>query len=135
MSFVKKLKDNGYRISKAREIICDILESSGHSHYSVDEIHTKTQNIDKTIDLTTVYRTLELLEELNLIEHAHQEHGSGIYYKKEKNNSIHMTCYSCNKIFDVSNKTVEKINNELKRDLNFKEVRNHFIYSGLCNNC
>ena len=90
MSFVKKLKDNGYRISKAREIICDILESSGHSHYSVDEIHTKTQTIDKTIDLTTVYRTLELLEELNLIEHAHQEHGSGIYYKKEKNNSIHI---------------------------------------------
>ena len=36
---------------------------------------------------------------------------------------------------DAANKTVEKINNELKRDLNFKEVRNHFIYSGLCKNC
>ena len=79
MSFVKKLKDNGYRISKAREIICDILESSGHSHYSVDEIHIKTQTIDKTIDLTTVYRTLELLEEFLLKYYTlgvitHEEH-------------------------------------------------------------
>ena len=36
------------------------------------------------IDLATVYRTLEILESLDLVEHSHQQHGSGIYYLKTK---------------------------------------------------
>jgi Fur family ferric uptake transcriptional regulator len=82
MDFANHLKKRGYRITNAREVICTILENSGHKHFTVEELHTESVKKDKNIDLATVYRTLELLEDIDIIEHSHQVHGSGIFYLK-----------------------------------------------------
>ena len=87
------------------------------------------------IDLATVYRTLELLGEIGLIAHLHQAHGSGIYFLKNNENTMHIICLDCNKIIDVSSKSYNKINNLLMNETQFKLIRNNFIYSGVCGNC
>ena len=80
MDFVNELQKRGKRITYAREVVCKILETSGHKHFTVEELHKLSLKKDKNIDLATVYRTLELLESINLIEHSHQVHGSGLYF-------------------------------------------------------
>ena len=62
MDFVNELRKRGNRITNAREVVCKILETSGHKHFTVDELHKLSLKKDKNIDLATVYRTLELLE-------------------------------------------------------------------------
>ena len=71
MDFANNLKKRGYRITNAREVICSILENSGHKHFSVEELHNEALKKDKSIDLATVYRTLEVLEDIDIIEHSH----------------------------------------------------------------
>ena len=68
MDFVNELRKRGKRITNAREVVCKILETSGHKHFTVEELHKLSLKKDKNIDLATVYRTLELLENINLIE-------------------------------------------------------------------
>ena len=135
MDFVRELKKRGYRITKTREFICSILENSGHEHFTVEKLHQLSTKKDKNIDLATVYRTLELLESIDIVEHLHQAHGSGIYYLKSENDNNHIICDLCKSIFDLAKETKEKINKVLVKDSNFNVINHHFIYSGVCKNC
>ena len=78
MDLISKLKKNGNRITESRSTICNILEESGHEHFTAEELYNLALKKVKDIDLATVYRTLDILESLDIIEHSHQQHGSGI---------------------------------------------------------
>ncbi|MGI9599550.1 MAG: Fur family transcriptional regulator [Candidatus Actinomarina sp.] len=135
MDLLSQIKKKGHRVTRSRELICKILEDSGHAHFTVDELYKKVTKKNIDIDLATVYRTLELLGEIGLIAHLHQAHGSGIYFLKNNENTMHIICLDCNKIIDVSSKSYNKINDLLMNETQFKLIRNNFIYSGVCGNC
>jgi len=135
MDLLSQIKKKGHRVTRSRELICKILEDSGHAHFTVDELYKKVTKKNTDIDLATVYRTLELLGEIGLIAHLHQAHGSGIYFLKNNENTMHIICIDCNKIIDVSSKSYNKINDLLMNETQFKLIRNNFIYSGVCGNC
>ena len=135
MDFVIELKKRGHRITKPREVICSILETSGHEHFTVEKLHNLALRKDRNIDLATVYRTLELLEEVNIVEHSHQVHGSGIYYLKSEYDNSHIICESCKSIYDLKEKTKKTINEILIKDSHFDSINHHFIYSGVCKKC
>lgn len=135
MDLLSQIKKKGHRVTRSRELICKILEDSGHAHFTVDELYKKVTKKNTDIDLATVYRTLELLGEIGLIAHLHQAHGSGIYFLKNNENTMHIICLDCNKIIDVSSKSYNKINDLLMSETQFKLIQNNFIYSGVCGNC
>ena len=135
MDFVTELRKRGNRITNAREVVCNILETSGHRHFTVEELHLTALKKDKSIDLATVYRTLELLEDLDLIEHSHQVHGSGLYFVKDVHSNIHVVCESCRKIEDIDEQTSNEIKKLISKNSDFRELTNHFIYSGYCKKC
>lgn len=135
MDLLSQIKKKGHRVTRSRELICKILEDSGHAHFTVDELYKKVTKKNTDIDLATVYRTLELLGEIGLIAHLHQAHGSGIYFLKNNENTMHIICLDCNKIIDISSKSYDKINDLLMNETQFKLIRNNFIYSGVCGNC
>ena len=135
MDLINQLKKNGYRVTTSREIICKILEESGHEHFTADNLFKLARKYSKEIDLATIYRTFELLEELNIIEHSHQAHSSGIYYLKEAITSTHIACDNCNDIEDISSKTTNKVNELITKDTGYKIEKNHFVYSGKCKKC
>ena len=135
MDLLSQIKKKGHRVTRSRELICKILEDSGHAHFTVDELYKKVTKKNTDVDLATVYRTLELLGEIGLIAHLHQAHGSGIYFLKNNENTMHIICLDCNKIIDVSSKSYNKINDLLMNETQFKLIRNNFIYSGVCGNC
>ena len=135
MELIIQIKEKGHRVTKSRELICRTIEDSGHAHFTVDELYKKVTKKNSDIDLATVYRTLELLGEIGLIAHLHQAHGSGIYFLKNNENTMHIICVTCNKITDISSQTYNKINNLLIKEARFKLIHNNFIYSGVCQNC
>ena len=135
MKLISEIKKKGHRVTKSRELICQILESSGHAHFTVDELYKKVTKKSMEVDLATVYRTLELLGQIGLIAHLHQAHGSGIYFLRNEENIMHLICMSCERIIDISFETFTKINKLLMKETKFKSINNNFIYSGICENC
>ena len=77
----------------------------------------------------------ELLEELDIIEHSHQAHSSGLYYLKGKQTNTHIACEGCGNIEDISDKTMIKVNELIAKDSGYKIEKNHFVYSGICKKC
>ena len=49
MDFVNELQKRGKRITNAREVVCKILETSGHKHFTVEELHKLSLKKDKNI--------------------------------------------------------------------------------------
>jgi len=135
MNLIGEIKKKGHRVTKSRKLICEILENSGHAHFTVDELYKKVTKKSSEVDLATVYRTLELLGQIGLIAHLHQAHGSGIYFLRNEENIMHLICMSCERIIDISFETFTKINKLLMKETKFKSINNNFIYSGICENC
>ena len=136
MDLLSKLKENGHRITKARIAICNILESSGHFHMTAEEIfNTAKKQSSIKIDRATVYRTLDSLEELDLITHAHQPHESGYYFINKADLNTHIVCKSCKKIVDISKKLQKKILDTIEKETEFQLIDSNYILRGYCKNC
>ena len=136
MDLIAELKKNGYRITKARTAVCSILENSGHFHLTAEEIFKRVKTKSKVkIDRATVYRTLDSLEELNLITHAHRPHDSGYYFINKDNLNTHIVCKSCNKIVDLSKKSQKTILRNIQNETGFKSIDSSYIIRGFCKNC
>ena len=136
MDLLKTLKKNGYRITKSRKLICELLESDIHFHFNVKQLHQKINLLSKSnIDRTTIYRTLVALEELGLLQHSHIPHKSAIYFLNNNNQNVHLICEMCDKIVDVENHSVNSINLILQKDTNFDSINNNFVYVGKCPEC
>lgn len=136
MDLLNNLKKNRFRITESRKIICQILEKNIHFHFSVKELHKLVNSKSKSlIDKTTIYRTLDALEELGLLTHSHVPHKSAIYFINDKNQNVHLICEKCDKIIDLPNNSINSINSILKNETDFQAINNNFIFVGTCTKC
>jgi Fur family ferric uptake transcriptional regulator len=89
------------------------------------------------VDVATVYRTLELLEELQLVKHTHLGHGAASYRPVEDDH-VHVVCHECGRVVEVA-RDVEAAVAELERRLldgsGFAVDRSHLTIFGTCASC
>ena len=65
----ERLREQGYRLTPQRELVLDAVEKLGHA--TPDEVLAEVRDALDAVNVSTVYRTLEVLEELGLVRHAH----------------------------------------------------------------
>jgi Fur family ferric uptake transcriptional regulator len=89
------------------------------------------------VDVATVYRTLELFEELGLVTHAHLGHGAPSYRPAEDDH-IHVVCHTCGSVVDAPHDaihTVDALAQRLLDERGFAVDRGHFTVFGTCATC
>lgn len=142
--FCGRLRGCGRRFTAPREMILDIVEQS-NEHLSADDIFNSVKKIYPAIGLTTVYRTLDLLEEMNLLTRHDFGDGRARYEMirgvKEEDHHHHLICTSCNRVIDYRDfiedevELLKKTEKGLSRKFNFK-IEDHLIqFYGLCEKC
>jgi Fe2+ or Zn2+ uptake regulation protein len=75
-------------------------------HATPDQVHAKVARTAAGVNITTVYRTLELLEELGLVTHAHLGHGAPTYHAVTGEEHVHLVCRSCEHVDEAPPDTV-----------------------------
>ena len=139
-----KFKVCGYKVTVGRQAILDILHRS-NKHLSAEDIYLKVHEVYPSVGLTTVYRTLEILEKSGLIfkfdfgdKRARYELASS---EKEENHHHHLVCTNCNCVIDYMDfidqevKLLKETEKELSKKYNFT-ITNHLIqFYGLCEKC
>jgi Fur family ferric uptake transcriptional regulator len=128
IDLAERLRERGMRVTSQREQVLAAVRSLGHA---TPEQITESVN---GVDVTTVYRTLELLEELGLVRHAHLGHGAPSYRPAEDDH-IHVVCHSCGAVTDADPRLVEPLARRLLADDGFVLDRAHFTVFGRCRNC
>jgi len=125
---VARLRARGLRVTPQREQVLAAVRRLGHA--------TPEQLSDTVpgVDVTTVYRTLELLEELGLVRHAHLGHGAPSFRPAEDDH-VHIVCHSCGAVVDAAPDLVDDLAARLRREDGFELDRAHFTVFGTCRAC
>jgi Fur family transcriptional regulator, ferric uptake regulator len=123
-----QLRSRGLRLTAQRRQVLDAVRQLGHA--TPEQIGAAVPGAD----LTTVYRTLELLEELGFVGHTHLGHGAPVY-RPSDDVHVHVVCHSCGRVFDVDPVIVDDLARRLHSDLDFVVDRAHFTVFGRCSEC
>lgn len=133
--FLKELKKRGYRFTPQRELVLEIMHKV-EKPSTADEIFTCVQERVTSVDISTVYRTLELLQEFGLVS-AIQGSDRQLRFELLANHEphVHLVCRSCGKIFGVSMDEVQPLLDQLKMNYGFQPEVNEITLPGLCKDC
>ena len=129
-----RLRDHGYRITTQRQTVFDAVE--GLEHGTPDEILGQAQTVDELLNLSTVYRNLEVLEAVGLVRHAHLGHGSPTYHLADRHRHLQVVCGTCGQVQEVPVAVAHDLVSAVKADHGFSIDIDHFdvvaVDDGVC---
>ncbi|WP_199533610.1 Fur family transcriptional regulator [Romboutsia maritimum] len=138
MDLKKIIEDNGYKFTKQKKSILETLIKSD-IHLSAEEIYVIVKI--NSVGLATVYRTLKILKELNIIKEININ-GTNYYEMKifsKKPLHIHFKCIECNSIIDIDDKSLIldylKLNYKTEKEKDIIVFDADIMLIGLCNKC
>jgi Fur family ferric uptake transcriptional regulator len=133
-TFVEYLKKKAHRITNERFLILDSAVSM-NTHFDADELYLKMKNEYVNVSRATVYKTLELMSECGILS-KHNFKGDRTRYEKKfgRNMHYHLICTLCNRIFEFENPVIEKIQDKICKENNFKNVDHTFQVFARCEN-
>lgn len=127
------LRAHGYRITPQRQLVLEAVNAL--SHGTPEEILAQVQIKAAAVNLSTIYRTLEVLEEVGLVTHAHIGHGAPTYHTVETDVHIHLVCDTCGTVQSIPAEDAA-IFVELVRDkAGFETDVTHVSLHGQCATC
>jgi Fur family ferric uptake transcriptional regulator len=94
-----ELHEKGLRLTPQRELVLSAVRSLGHA--TPEEVAEKVRSTHPGINLSTVYRNLETLENVGLVLHTHLGHGGATYHAAEELTHLHLVCSDCGEIGDA----------------------------------
>ncbi|MBU2695775.1 Fur family transcriptional regulator [Pimelobacter sp. 30-1] len=126
------LREKGYRLTPQRELILAAVDALGHA--TPDEVLAHVQRTASTVNASTVYRTLEVLEELGLIRHAHLSDRAPTYHSTRGHEHFHLVCRTCREVISVDAVEAEPFVAVL-RTKGFTPDLGHLTVFGRCAQC
>ncbi len=133
-----KLRESGYKLTRQRIAILNVIFDNNDKHLSSEEIYDYVKEIDTDIGIATVYRTLQLFEELNIVYKVNFDDGFNRYelnIDSEDHQHHHLICLECGSIFEVKLDLLENLEKEIEVENGFKIVDHNVKFFGYCKDC
>ena len=135
----EKLKETGFKITPQRRAIIEILLKNDSEHLSSEEIYDLVRIDCPEIGLATVYRTMQLLDEIGTISKLNLDDGC-IRYElnlddEDTHHHHHLICKSWGKIIEVKEDLLDNIENEIQSLYKFNILNHDVKFYGMCENC
>lgn len=128
------LRQRGYRLTPQREMIVEAL-AHADGHVTAEEIYAQVSDRVQTVNIATVYRTLELLVATGLTSRIDLWDGRVVYTTAQHGPHIHLVCRCCGEIFNADHQLVDTLDGQLRSDYKFQADLQHLSISGVCANC
>lgn len=116
-----------------RQLVLDAVHDLGHA--TPEQVHQAVREVAAGVNITTVYRTLELLENLGLVTHTHLSHGSPTYHSVGEEEHVHLVCRVCGTVDEVDPRLLGPVVADLERHRGFQVDVGHVAFFGVCARC
>jgi Fur family ferric uptake transcriptional regulator len=126
---IRRLRESGLRLSTARRLIIEAL-------FAADgPVAAQRLAADLSLDESSVYRNLELLERQGLTRHVHLGHGPGLYALVGRDDGEYLYCERCEKVTLLAADELEAVRAEIRDRFGYQARFTHFAIVGLCSAC
>lgn len=128
------LKARGFRMTPQRQLILRAVAAL-HGHISVDQVYQRVVSQFPDVNISTVYRTLEVLEELGFVRHTHFHDSVAQYQRTDEAPHQHMLCSVCGVDRELDVALLQPLADELHRRYGFQADLTHTAIVGICSQC
>ena len=139
--FKKRLKEKGLKVTNQRLVVLETLETSSNQHLTAEQIFDLVKADNPEIGLATVYRTIQVLLELHLIDRVNFDDGSERYEivrmgtKGARHHHHHLICINCGKVFEFEEDMMEGLETEIEKKTGFQVIDHEVKLYGYCKEC
>jgi Fur family ferric uptake transcriptional regulator len=130
----ERLHERGLRWTPQRRLLVDVLAQTA-GHITAAELVERCREQDPEVTPSTIYRTLDVLEEIGLIRHAHGLDGREEFHVRPGPMHGHLMCKSCQRVWEIGAVEAASLVGALERDRDFVVDLGHLSIVGLCRDC
>ncbi len=127
------LRERGLRATPQRRQVLTAIVSLGHA--TPEQIHEQVHAQNPSVNLSTVYRALELLEELGLVSHTHLDHRAPTYHLASHARHLHLVCRQCGSVIEAELSIARPLATAIAERHGFTADLAHLSVHGLCARC
>jgi Fur family transcriptional regulator, ferric uptake regulator len=131
------LKKRGVRLTRQRRVLLELIDRSGR-HLDAEELLAMAHKVDPNINRVTVYRTLKLLKEGQLVDELDLMHYGGdqhYYETRMKGEHAHAVCLRCGKIEEFYGEPLQRLRRQIESHFGFQIVVARTEIGGYCSHC
>ena len=131
---LQQLRRDGTRITAARRaLVTALVDADGH-HVTADDLVETVHRSIPVVHRSTVYRTLEAMEQAGVVAHVHLGHGRAVYHLSDDRHH-HLVCDRCGAVVEVPEAVVAPLREQLAAGYGFVVNGRHFALPGVCRAC
>jgi Fur family transcriptional regulator, ferric uptake regulator len=133
-TWLNQLQENGYRLTEARRAVVEIIQKSTRALTPV-EVFDMARKKYRGLGLVSVYRTLEKLEELNLVQRVHQPQGCQAFIAESSGHEHLLLCQNCGQVTFFEGDDLDTLINTISNKTGYL-IHEHWLQLfGLCHAC
>lgn len=134
-AFFKRLRERGFRLTPQREMVLSVLHEI-EDFATAEEIYDLVSGISSSVDISTVYRTLELLQDFHMVASVDPGNGQRRYELLGVHGQhFHLVCRSCGEIIGVEPGAIKDFAMRMRDAYGFEIDLEHLSVPGLCQAC
>lgn len=127
------LRDKGFKVTPQRLAIYNTLQHT-KAHPSAEMIFNELQPLYPTMSLATVYKTIEILKEIGLIQVLNVGEDS-FRYDADTTNHPHVRCMRCGRVDDIEDIDSEDFISDVSKCTRYQLTGQQFYFYGVCPEC
>src|SRR5699024_6930317 len=134
----QQLQQSSYKLTPQREATLRVLIENEKDHLSAEDVYLKVKDKSPEIGLATVYRTLELLAELKVVDKINFGDGVTLFdLRKEgaKHFHHHLVCMECGKVEEIEEDLLPRVEERVENEFEFKILDHRLTFHGICASC
>lgn len=129
-----------YRLTPQRKLVLKIFLENKERHLSAEEVFQLSREKNEDIGLATIYRTLDLLDDLDLLHKMNFGDGRSRYELTSTNveqhhHHHHLVCLKCNRIYEVEDDLLQQLEDVVENQYQFLIINHNLQFFGYCAKC
>ncbi len=135
---VEALRKRGNKITPQRLLTIKVLMTLDQHHFSVEELFQAVKLKNADVGMSTIYRTVQILEEMGFITKRNFDDGFARYElceRDEKHWHHHLICLKCGKVIEMQGDFLEALEKEIEEKKDFIIINHELKVYGYCSDC
>lgn len=133
-AMLEVLHESGFRVTGQRKLILEAIAHQVGWHVHPKDVYSYVKDKDKNIGLATVYRTIKMLEDMDLLNKVYMM-GKQDTEPSDHGAHYHLICLRCGSINDVNDEILEGIGKKVKESYGFEVTQTKLTFYGMCGEC
>ena len=131
---LQALSESGHRITEPRRVMTQRMLDMP-DHFTPADLASEVHRDHPEIAESTIYRFLDTLSELDLVDHGHLAHGAAVYHVHPVPEHVHLVCNRCHQIIEAPLEEFDRLTEGLRTRFGFTPRPHHFALEGVCRDC